>query len=278
MKYKAVLPESNVNVSHEHPLREFLILLAGSAGILLILYFLMGLFVDNAVDYISPEMELAIHESAGFYGWEQDAGQFSDEEESAQELIEQLAQCGEINVPIKLRISESEDINAFAAPGGYVVVLSGLLENIESENGLAFVLAHELAHFQNRDHLRSMGRGVVLLAMSVLLGGTNSDFLGILTPIGSIETARYSQERESAADETALHILQCHYGHVGGSTEFFRAIASREEGTDYSLTHYFSSHPEARKRINAIRELNGGMGYKSGVVVEKKELKPDSVE
>jgi len=263
MKYRAVLPKKNSNVSHEHPLREFLILVAGSASIVLVVYGILGLFVDIAVDYISPEMEMAIYESVSFdYPEEFDTATPANETaQSTQNLLNELQQCIDVGYPVTLGIEESEAINAFAFPGGQMVVFSGLLENIKSENGLAFVLAHELAHFKNRDHLRSMGRSMVLAALSILFTGTNSDLSRIMAPVGKLEAAQHSQERESAADTTALQILNCHYGHVGGATELFEVIAEPDE-FDLGLT--FSSHPEAQERIKTINALSESLGYSIG--------------
>ena len=262
MKYRATLPERNDNVSHQHPLKEFLVLLGGVAGLVLAVYILLGFFIDYAVAYVSPETEIRIF-SAVDMDWEGTGRPDTDEEQrSLQRLIDQLARCVGIPYTIKLRISDSDQLNAFAYPGGTVVVYSQLLEVLHSENGLAFVLAHELGHFQNRDHLRAMGRGVVVLATLTALSGANSDLSRLLTPLNNFENAQFSQERESAADATALRALNCHYGHVGGATEFFESAAAPVDDFDFSLTHYFTSHPEANERISYLRDLSDKLGFK----------------
>lgn len=265
MKYRAVLPERNSNVTHEHPLREFLILLAGVVALVVVVYTVLGLLIDTAVDYISPDMELAIYQSVGIDppGELDHTASGSETEQAAQKLLTELTQCIDIGYPVSLRVDESTELNAFASPGGLIVVLAGLLDHVESQNGLAFVLAHELAHFKNRDHLRSMGRGVVLVAVSVFVTGTNSDISRVVTPVSMLEVAQFSQERERAADATALQVLDCHYGHVGGATEFFELIANPDDDFDFALTHYFSSHPEAEDRIDAINALSKSMGYRT---------------
>ena len=262
MKYRAALPERNDNISHEHPLKEFIVLLSGVAALVIALYVALGFFVDYAVEYISPETEARVFAAADM-NWDGTGRPDSDEQQrSLQKLIDQLRSCLAIPYSITLRISDSEHVNAFAYPGGTVVVYSKLLESLRSENGLAFVLAHELGHFQNRDHLRSMGRGIVLLAVFTAITGTNSDLSRMLAPVSSFENAQFSQDRESAADATALRALNCHYGHVGGATEFFETVAEPDAGFDYSVTHYFSSHPEATQRIDALRELTEKLGFR----------------
>lgn len=261
MKYRASLPERNDNVDHEHPLKEFVILLTGVVAIIAVVYLALGLLIDFAVDYVSPETEMRIFRAADMIWTDSGDTEVDDRQPSLQALLTELGDCLDMRYPITLQISESEQINAFAMPGGTVVLQSALLDAVQSENGIAFVLAHELGHFQNRDHLRSIGRGMILLAMFAAVGGESSDLADILAPVTHFETAQFSQDRESAADATALKALDCHYGHVGGATELFEVIAEPDEEFDFALTHYFSSHPAARQRIEDLRQLSERLGF-----------------
>lgn len=257
MKYSPGLPEKNSNISTEHPLKDFIVLLIGAISILLAVLLLLGLFVDLAVQYIDPELESELFGSFT----NDDETSPTEQEQELQSLLDRLGECIDVGYPVMVRISESDQMNAFAMPGGSIVVFSAMLDKFKTENGLAFVLAHELGHYKNRDHLRGLGRSIVLLTISVLLTGANSDISALLTPVYSAESAQYSQDRESEADATALHALNCHYGHVGGATEFFNLIAEPEYDFDWSLTHYFSSHPEAQKRIDNLDALAESHGY-----------------
>ena len=259
MNYQPGLPERNSNVSPQHPLKEFFVLMAGAAAILFGLLLLLGLLVDWAVESIDPATEVALFAADG----QGERLAQSAREQELQQLLDDLGNCADTAYAPVLRIEESEEINALALPGGRIVVYSGLLDAVETENGLAFVLAHELGHFANRDHLRGMGRAVVLLAVSVLSTGANSNLSAFLTPVFSADAAQYSQQRERAADAAALHTLNCHYGHVGGATEFFEHMVALGRERDWAFIHYFSSHPEARERIAALAELARSSGYSS---------------
>ena len=91
-----------------------------------------------------------------------------------QVLTERLAMHWADN-PYAFRVSvlDQSEPNAFAIPGGQIVITRGLLESVSSESELAFVLGHEIGHFKQRDHLRGLGRGIALvIAISALdLGG-----------------------------------------------------------------------------------------------------------
>lgn len=274
MEYKPRLPKRNSNVSHEHPLREFFILIGWSVALIVGVYWLLGLFIDIAVDYISPETEQSLYSAVGI-----DSAFTADEDQpeataDAQRLLSDLNACMEVGYPVHVSVSAAENVNAFAAPGGQIILMDGVIAATQSENGLAFVLAHELAHFKNRDHLRSMGRGVVLLAISVLITGADSDLSTLATPVSLLEGAQFSQERESAADATALAALSCHYGHVGGATELFEVLTQQDDAFDLTFSHYFSSHPEAEERIAAIQELIKSYDY---AVADTRELSKNLV-
>ncbi|MCI5120638.1 MAG: peptidase M48, partial [Candidatus Electrothrix sp. AUS4] len=178
-----------------------------------------------------------------------------------QRLVDELGRCHDVGYPLQVNMAQSQQANAFAFPGGRIIVLEGLLKKVHSENGLVFVLAHEIAHFKNRDHLRGLGRGLVMTALSALLTGAGSDLTKLITPALGVGQAQYSQEREALADRLALESLHCLYGHVGGASEFFEAM-QREEGKQGSGPgRYFSSHPAAMQRINGLHQLAEKSGF-----------------
>jgi len=260
MKYQAVLPEHNDNVSHQNPLKEFFMLMLVLASMVLLAFWLLGFWVDMAVDFVSPDVEMGLFSEVMFLPEEADPIRVN-QQQTLQRLLDQLQQCVDIPHPIKLQVVVSDDVNAFAYPGGHIVVYSGLLEQVTSENGLAFVLGHELGHIKNRDHLRALGRGLVMLALSASVTGGDSDISRFLTPSVALGQAQYSQARERLADETGLHILHCHYAHVGGATEFFEALTRRDQAYDMGVLHYFSSHPALEARIAQLHARSAALGY-----------------
>ncbi len=245
--YKAVLPEHNDNISDKSPVREFFTLAGGLFIILAGIWLLLGLAVDYAVQWISPQREYAIFSL--FQG--EPSQQTSEAEQELQRLVEELKPCSGISIPLQVRLAENSEPNAMALPGGGIVVNSALLELAESENGLVFVLAHELGHFKNRDHLRGLGRGLVLVGLSSFLTGNQSSLTRLVTPALDLGMAQYSQEQESRADSTALDILTCYYGHAGGAAEFFQALGERKS---LAGMHWFASHPQTKARIAALEK------------------------
>lgn len=260
-RYHARLPDTdrNVNVSHQHPVAEFFRLLAGVLVFAIGCYILLGILVDYSVDRLSPE-----HEASLFARINLPIADDPDtlpQQQAIQALVDELRLCVDIPYEVTVKVSARDDINAGVFPGGLMVVFSGLLDAVKSENGLAFVLAHELAHLKNRDHLRAMGRGVVL--MSLAYGATGSSGLAnSLVPwLSELGMAQHSQGRESQADALALNILYCHYGHVGGAGELFEHLLSKGKQFDFTLTNWFHSHPELSRRLSDLEQSVAEQGW-----------------
>lgn len=270
MDYKVVLPKHNSNVSHNHPVKEFLILTSGVAGFILICFWALGLFIDIAIDYLSPEKEGLLFSKFNFEMGHK-TGFAPEKREAVQAMVDSLRECIAVNYPVQVIIIDSPELNAFAFPGGNIVVFSGLLDKMASENGLSFILAHELAHFKNRDHLRSLGRGVVLAVLSTMITGADSGISQLLAPTGHLGQAQFSQHRETKADLSALEALNCSYGHVSGDSEFFEIIQKNGQEGEPGALHYFASHPESKKRIETLRETAKEKGF------HREEVKPLSL-
>ena len=265
MKYQPVLPEHNDNVSHEKPIREFFLILGGLTALAAAVFWALGWLVDIGVDYISEETEARIS-SAFAFEWDQEKPFAPGTQASLQAIADELRPCAGLPYPVQIHLTDSALPNAAVFPGSRIIVFSGLLEKVRSKNGLSFVLAHEFGHLKNRDHLRAMGRSFLLAALSAALTGANSDITRIFLPVNQMSMARHSQGREMQADDKALEILNCRYGHAGGATEFFEAMKNDERATRDGFSHHFASHPELQQRIDNINHLVDRMGLARGPV------------
>lgn len=261
MEYSGKLPTENVNVSDKSPLKEFATLLFGLFAIIFIIYSLLGLAVDYAVLRLSPEQE----KSLSFSLEKELMFEEGDDRQSRvlQKMVdEMLSRCVELTYQVKVFVAREDSINAVALPGGTIMVFSGLLKKVRSENELAFILGHELGHFNNKDHLRGMGRGLVLLMLVNALLGSNSGAEDFVSYFLTFSESRFSRQQESVADSFALEAVQCRYGHVSGSTDFFETLVKEEEPGRFG--HFLSSHPDSRERIKDLKTLVKQSGFGTG--------------
>ncbi|PWF43684.1 M48 family metallopeptidase [Massilia glaciei] len=250
MEYAPKLPEQNDNVSHNRPLREFVQILLTLLVLSLFVFWCMGLAVDYAVEHMDPDTEAAINKVMVFPGGET-AKDKLPQRAQLQELVDSMQQCAGLTAKVQVHLLDREEVNAAVAPGNHMFVFAGLTKQIGSTNGLAFVLAHELGHIRQRDPLRALGRGMVLMSVVALLTGADTGVAEVLIPVNKIGESRYSRARESGADALALQILNCRFGHAGGATEFFDLLKA-ERGPGFALSHYVASHPGLQARIDAI--------------------------
>lgn len=265
MKYTPSLPGHNDNVTQEHPLKDFLLILAGLGALALLGFFLLGLLIDTVVDRMAPDTEASLTRIIA-ENMPAETVKPDPRQAQVQALVDSLRPCVGLAGPAQVRLNTSATPNAMVVPGGTIYVFSGLLTHVESENGLAFVLAHELAHLAHRDHLRALGRGIVLYGLAALVTGDNSALASVLAPVHRLGESSYSRSRESAADALALRVLHCRYGHAGGATELFTALEGKQNSS-LPGSHYFASHPAMTARIAALQAAMVGAGMKTGPVL-----------
>lgn len=261
MKYTPRIPDTNVNVSPSSPIKEFFILAAGLLIIVVGIYFFLGLAVDLILPHVSTGLEkkmahLFIRSVSAKAGG-------MESERAVQSLMDRLQkQCGKLPYELKIHVRSDSRINALALPGGHIIVFTGLLDKMDSENELAFVLAHEMGHYAHRDHLRGVGRALVFVTLSSVVLGPDSGVSRMLAQALKITELSFSRDQETRADEFALKALNCAYGHVKGSLDFFNKIS--KEHNPGRFGHYFSTHPENHQRIVHLETLIKSDGLKLG--------------
>ncbi|MEA3230390.1 MAG: M48 family metallopeptidase [Thermodesulfobacteriota bacterium] len=261
MKYTPRRLKTNVNVTPTSPLKDLVVLVGGLLAIGVGIYVLMGF----AVDLIAPRISLGLEKKLAipFLHTIKKSTTAHKQQPYVQSLIDDLqSRCTDLPYEFKVHIIDSKSVNAAAMPGGHILVYKGLLEQVSSENELVFILAHELGHFAHRDHLRGLGRGLVLLTMSVVLLGSDNLVGDLLSRGVNFTEMGFSRKQEAQADTFGLETLQCAYGHVAGATTFFSKMSKGQDPGRWG--HYFASHPENRQRIEHLEQLAKDHGYPTG--------------
>ncbi len=262
MKYTPVQPPEGINVTDEHPLKSFFILTAGTIGVIVIIVLALGLAADHLVKYIPIKYEQNLFNKDSVYLMPfaiDESEQGIQTRQYVQNLVDQLhAASGEefSDYLFQVEIANSLEANAFAVPGGHIVVTKGLFSAIESENGLSMILAHEMAHHYERHPLRSTGRGLVVsLFLITILGVDGSSFLqDFIGNTASITNLAFSRQQESESDDFASALLIKFYGHASGAAEFFQHIKSAESVMD-DIPSFLSTHPSTDDRITKLVEI-----------------------
>lgn len=167
-------------------------------------------------------------------------------------------------------ILDSQEINAFAAPGGLILITRGMLHLCRSEDEAAAVLAHEIAHVENNHGLSAIQDTRVLTALGVLASeGTKALSGGLLAPVveafeGSVGDIAftlmqkgYSREQERQADEGAVVLLR-RVGYDSGA--LVTMLQEMDKGMTRSASGFAKTHPDPKERIRSIRSIESEIG------------------
>jgi predicted Zn-dependent protease len=154
----------------------------------------------------------------------------------------------------KVSVQRNKEVNAFAAPGGLIVVYTGLIDAAGSAEEAAGVLAHEMAHATHRHSMRQLiyAGGLVPL-MSLLVG--QPDAAALFQNLGQLSELKFSRAQEDDADRAAFETLVAAGISTDGLARFFDRLAD----DDGSSPSFLSTHPSSRDRAAAIRERAKGL-------------------
>jgi len=151
--------------------------------------------------------------------------------------------------------SDAAAPNAFATLGGHVVVTRGLYSRMPSENALAMVLAHELAHLRKRDPISAVGGSATLALALVMLGGD----AGQLVPhVAQAVQLGYSRRAERRADDVAVDAVIAEYGHAGGTASVFEVLADDAGASKWAAPTLLTTHPSDEERIARLQRAARG--------------------
>jgi Zn-dependent protease with chaperone function len=232
-------------------LREITVLAVLTVCVISLLYLIAAWLTDFAVARISPEKEAAFFADylADEFA-EPVPEEFEAQWQQAEAILAKLqAAPGVPPLTYQLGYMSDSSPNAFAVPGGRIVLTRGLIESLDEEVAIAFVLAHELGHFAGRDHLQRLGRQIGFGAsMSILTGGSSG---GVVDSVANFLVLNYSREEETAADRFALQVLDQVYGTREGAERLFEILEAKD--TLPTWAYMFQTHPDTAKRIQEIQ-------------------------
>lgn len=159
-------------------------------------------------------------------------------------------------IPYNFRVLETDLVNAFAAPWGYIYLTTGLMDFVDTQDEVWGVLGHEIGHVEHRHSIRAVKRGFMYNLGLALLGG-RSDTLAEVAGIGlGLLSLRYSRDNEYEADDMG-RILSYRAGYdPRGNADFFdRLMAKYEKRRPSSIEVMFRTHPPSADRSKRQRRM-----------------------
>ena len=172
-----------------------------------------------------------------------------------------LVRNSDAKVPFSFKVIEADDLNAFALPGGYVFVNTGLIVMAEEEDEFAGAVAHEIAHVaarhMTRQATKSQIANIATVPLSVLLGGwagvAARQAAGLAIPMTFLS---FSRKDESEADYLGLQYMYSAGYDPNGAISIFEKLEALSRRKPGAVSKLFSTHPMDGDRIrNAEKEI-----------------------
>ena len=166
--------------------------------------------------------------------------------------------------PINIHVAEASELNAFALPGGHIVVFTGLLKSIERPEELAGVLAHEIAHITERHVLRKTIESLGLVLVLQSLFGDTSRLLAVASQ-GSefLLQQKFSRDFEREADDVGWRYLVTAKIDPKGMIDFFAKLEKEAQNAGSTQLGLLATHPPTRERIQRLEANWKALGQRS---------------
>ncbi|MFL4469962.1 M48 family metallopeptidase [Tateyamaria armeniaca] len=180
-------------------------------------------------------------------------------------MTDRLTEAGDLQYDLNIAVFDHKMVNAFAAPGGQIVIMRGLIDRADSPDQVAAVLAHEIGHVEARDTTRNALRAAGSAGLLALVLGDFAGGSAVVVVAEYTLNASYTREAEAAADIFALNMLEASGTDAEALATFFDSLEGIQR-TMPDLPVYLSSHPETTDRADAARAFAETQGRTSPIL------------
>ena len=193
-------------------------------------------------------------------------------------LGQNLAQRAKADFPLTVKMIQSDEVNAFTLPGGFIYVNSAMMKMADNEAELASVIAHEIGHAVARHATRQATRGTLLRMAQLPLGALIPGLGGIAARQAASAATPVVSFHFSRAFETEADLMGVHYMAEAGyeptaSIDMFERIASTQRATPGRVSQLFLSHPPTGDRIKKTQaEIRKLTAESDGYVLNTSEF------
>ena len=257
-------------------MRKILTRIGMAVGAVVLMIFVILPAMSNTLAYVIPiKREVAygkvvVRQMERFFGGST-AGDLvcssPDGDAALAKMIARLTDTTPTDYELNVAVMRHEMVNAFAAPGGQVVLVEGLIKQAKSPDEVAAVLGHEIGHVEARDATRGALRaagsaGLLSMVFGDFAGGTAAVVIAEYTL-----NASYTREAEAEADTYARSMLNAANVSTAGMSDFFGSLGDLESQMP-DLPIYLSSHPDTDDRAQRAAEFAQTQGVTTPILDE----------
>jgi predicted Zn-dependent protease len=213
----------------------------------------------GSINFVSLEKEIALGRDLARQV-EQEQHLLNDTiiNEYVNRIAQNIVRNSDAKVPFTIKVIDSDEINAFALPGGFFYVNSGLILAADDEAELAGVMAHEIAHVAARHGTEQESKGQLINYMAIPLifvsgpvGYGIQQAANLLVPLTFL---KFSRGMEEEADYLGLQYLYKTGYDPTAMVTFFEKLQAKEKAKPGSMSNLFSTHPPTGVRIRKVED------------------------
>jgi beta-barrel assembly-enhancing protease len=242
---------SSKNMLQKYPMG---IMIAGVLAFFVLVFFSYKLLVPGISDAVSKGVPVE---------WEVELGSkmaqsviaYNKEDTVRSKMLDSFFLIMDVHskYPIKLHFINDSVVNAFAMPGGNIVIYKGLFDKMNSYESLAGLIGHEFTHVEFKHSLKSIFRSVSSFIILAAFFGDLTGLAGILLEnANTIQNLSYSRQFEREADENAVQILLDRKIGLSGMLDLFSVFLD-EGKKGMEVPKFFSTHPVTQDRIDYVK-------------------------
>ncbi len=249
----------------------------GGALLFPVVLFSLHCAAVSQINIISTEQEVALGRQ--FSGEVEKEMKMYDDVE-VQSYIDSLGQLlaahsDRTEIEYHVKVVDTDDVNAFALPGGWLYVNRGLILSAENEAELAAVMGHEIGHIVGKHGARQMTGRIGLSALLGMALGENpgmvSEMVANLVATGTL--LKYGRDMEREADRLGIDETYRAGIDPSGMASFFGKLLELEGGRETSgVEQFFSTHPPTKERIDNANRYAGGLPPKAGLTTDSERF------
>ena len=256
----------NYNVTKENPLKKLFELLLQLSIILGVIYFLVFTTSGIIIKNMSNEQQIVLEEVLATQTKVKAISKLDKDIEERLEKIKNSIVAWDTTYPSrssqKIKLVASKHLNAFCLPNGDIYITTKLYDKLTDDEALTFVVAHEMGHYKNRDHLMRLRKNLATGAIMAILIIANPDaesFSNFLESGIDVAGMKNSRFKEFRADRYAGNALIGIYGTTDGAIKALEILDSESNSYDFDI---LSTHPATERRIKQIKKLNTSVDSK----------------
>lgn len=255
------LAYDEVNVTQKNPLKELGKLLVGILIIIAALYVFVYVGSGVILNNLSFEDQVKLEKMLSSNS-KPNSAEISEEQQGQLLAVRDKILSVDENYPktseLNMFVINNKAINAMCYVDGTIHITKGLYDLMESEEELAFIIAHEMGHYKHRDHMHLLRHSLSSQIISYAIAFLSSDskqFAPLIS--GSINAAnlKYSRTAEFKADRYATEMSNAIYGHANGGIDVMNRFLDLEK-SPLNIPDFLSTHPNTKARIARIKKYS----------------------